>query len=360
MSFFEAEAAKLDHREIRVRFGAVQELCRNAGGLNFFQRLDLVVWPVLRMLAAERDADTLEAGLWWLSKVVNPHPEDFPLLIEEAAYEPVALELLLSCIGRHTALHRGEWFKPAVLPNALLEVILKFENVANEQVRLVAETLLIQLESNKNQAENHILHCARVESVLTDTLRDPLMRRRAVALAPASNPLLPELETLSDPDAFIAHRAAGRLLLAGADGESILINALTCDEPKAVAAAFNGLAEHAEHGHRSILNNAEFAKVLQHHLQPGLTYTRYAALRCAHVQAEALLSGNKSFAHSLMKFIGDSDNLFHAAVVHFVRQNERRMIAAGVNVAPALQAAVCEAGKGTALLPTPLVQRRSS
>jgi hypothetical protein len=349
MNLFQIEAAKLNHPEIQVRFGAVQELCRNAQNLVFFQRLELVIMPVMSVLLIESDSDTLEAGLWWLSKVINPHPDDSEFLFSLMDKNSDFAELLLSCIGRHPSLHRSQPYAVVALEKPLLDLVFRMEKHHDARLKAIAEIILIQLDEKRQNNDYRTIESVVVDEKMLKSLRDPLMCRRLVALAPSGNPLLPEIDTLCDPDAFIAHRAMGRLLEAGCKGDEQLQRALLSDEPKAIAAVFDGLTSHSKLGKQRILNNPVFTALADFHLQPGLTYTRRAALECILSQADAFLAVNPRFARCVVSHAWDSDETVAEGVVHFIHANATAVLAAGVDVLPVLIAAIKDCGDAVAI-----------
>jgi hypothetical protein len=223
------------------------------------------------------------------------------------------------------------------------------EKHPDARLQAIAEILLIQLDEKRQNNIFRTIESVVVDGKMLKSLCDPLMCRRLVALAPSGNPLLPGTETLCDPDAFIAHRAMGRLLEAGCKGDELLQRALFSDEPKAIAAVFDGLTSHSKHGKQRILNNPVLTALAEFHLQPGLTYTRRAALECILAQADAFLAANPRFAHSVVSHAWDPDEVVVEGVVHFIHANAPAVLSAGVDVLPVLIAAIKDCGDAVAM-----------
>lgn len=295
-SGFAAKIAALKSPSVRERFGAVQDLCLKARGFTFLQRQELIVWPVLEMLVGETDEDVLEASLWRLADVLTASSDDAVSLLESCMGEPALAQLGLAIVSRCEHFNRtaavfkfedsstGFYLEPSVL--ALISELVGSSNTA---VSLSARAITIQVDPTPfcESSQLQFLPELCLESI--NHVRDPLMRRRIVALSPLHPNFLPELTTLGDPDGYIAHRAVALLLSAGRAGEAILMTALQSDEPTIVARTLEGLRVNKKSAEQLLRMNSASGRYIVHWMSSDHWYTREPAVACAAALAETLL-----------------------------------------------------------------------
>lgn len=291
-----AKIAALKSPSVRERFGAVQDLCLKARGFTFLQRQELIVWPVLEMLVSETDEDVLEAGLWRLAEVLTASSDDVVSLLESCMGESSLAQLGLAIVSRCEHFNRsravfrfensstGCYLEPSVQ-----KLIADMADSSNTAVSLSAQAIMIQVDPAPfcEAAQLRFLPELRLDTV--NQVRDPLMRRRIVALSPLHLGLLPELTTLGDPDGYIAHRAVALLLLAGRAGEAILMTALQSDEPTIVARTLEGLRVNKKSAEELLRKNSAVGRYIVHWMSLDHWYTREPAVACAAALAETLL-----------------------------------------------------------------------
>jgi hypothetical protein len=297
MGSFEEHFALLKSPSVRERFGAVQDLCLKARGLTFLQRQELIVWPILEMLINEGDEDVLEASLWRLAEALTASPDDVVSLLESCMGEPALAQLSLAIVSRCEHFNRnaavfkfensstGFYLEPSVL--ALISELVASSNMA---VSLSAQAISIQVDPTPFSESSQLQFLPELCLENINQVRDPLMRRRIVALSPLHLNQLPELTTLGDPDGYIAHRAVALLLSAGRAGEVILMSALQSDEPTIVARALEGLRVNKKSAEQLLRMNSSIGRYIVHWMSLDHWYTREPAVACAAALAETLLA----------------------------------------------------------------------
>jgi|GEM_PF-1983898 len=293
---FTAKMASLKSASIRERFGAVQDLCLKARGLTFLQRQELIVWPVLEMLVDEGDDDVLEASLWRLADVLTASPADVVSILEICAGNDALAQFGLAIVSRCEHFNRtgavlcfeqsstGYYLEPAAL-----ELIANMVTSPSPAIRLSAQAILIQASPEPFSELSQAQFLPELSLENLRTVRDPLMRRRIVALSPLHPNYLPELTTLGDPDGYVALRAVAVLLKAGRAGEAVLMAALQSDEPTIVARTLEGLRENTKLAEELLRRNAAIGRYIVHWMKVDSPYNREPAVLCAVALIEALL-----------------------------------------------------------------------
>lgn len=295
-SSFAEKIVALKSPSVRERFGAVQDLCLKARGFTFLQRQELIVWPVLEMLVSESDEDVLEASLWRLADVLTASSDDVMSLLEICGGDPTLAQLGLAIVSRCEHFNRTAavlkfensstdfYLEPEVL-----KLVAEMSDSSNTAVSLSAQAILIQVDPTPFCESSQLQFLPELCLENINAVRDPLMRRRIIALSPVHPTLLPELITLGDPDGYIAHRATALLLSAGRAGEAILMTALQSDEPTIVARTLEGLRVNKKSAEELLRKNSAIGRYIVHWMSLDSWYTREPAVACAAALTETLL-----------------------------------------------------------------------
>lgn len=336
-------SAGLQSPEIRVRFGAVLEICSRAEECDFFARFDQVYRPLLSFFLREPEPDIIEAGLSAVARVLRHHPQDFLPLLEATRTNPYDSQLALALLGRIKELERNagspgtydlislDHYGPR-----LAEVISTFSFSEHSSVRLSAQALMIQLGLSPRGA--HALQPTLPDFTFAECedILDPLMRRRVVALAPFGLRIMPCLETLEDSDDLISCRAVGRLLDAGSIADGALLEALQSDEPLSVVAVLNGLRVHSDQATRLIRRTPTVASRIERCLVSSLRYTRTAAFLCIMDLGDTLLDVRPALASKMVAQGGMGEDWTEPLLIRFIARHVEKFKRSDVDLIPLL------------------------
>ena len=329
----------------------IEALCANAKGLVFLQRQDSVLWPVLKILveAMERGGQDFEDALnrfaeylygpkiipliTHIPKEVNitfsfdmeqnieverKWQEDVEVLSEAGQAEPKIAKIMFYSLMRHPILCRNTLYQTAKTCQDSALTARIYLNSENPSLRVCAQALLIQLNATRDEREPlDAVKADDIEKALP-SIEDILTRRRIVALASQECPVLPDVITLSDEDAYIVQRAVKRLLAAGACGDELLMAVLRGDDPYAAEVIFKTLTSEPEKVADILNRRPELSERLCRHLLSGHISVRMSAIHCLQSLHEGVLSPFNDVKQTLMRMGGPSD--------HFQRQCAREII----------------------------------
>jgi hypothetical protein len=313
----------------------LENLSQCAEGLDFLQRQELVIWPALKTIieAMEADSPDLEKRLDWFAKylhkpsaysdhiplittcTIQPNTaftfpfdlgrtrqeEDIGMLAEAGESQPQIAQILLYCLGRSPKLRRKFVHEAESVGEETLAVIKRYSDSRDACLRVCARALLLQLNGTKSKSASvAFLNADDVRPELQN-VKDSLTRRRIVALAHPAFEELPDIVTLSDPDAYIIHRAVQRLLAAGTQGDALLMSALRGDDPYAIAGIYMSFGTDEAAAANFLERNPNFSKCICKHLESGLLAVRMAVTNCLAEFPEGALSPHPDLKEALIR-----------------------------------------------------------